>query len=95
MAEDCVAGECARESFSWARTPLAEGMSFTALYSRNDGFVDPNACIDPAAHAREVTASHVGMALDPAVLDVVLDALARPVSARTAGAATTGLESVG
>lgn len=82
MAEDCVAGECARESFSQARAPLAEGLAFNAFFSHNDGFVDPYACIDPDALAHEVTASHVGMALDPDVIAMVLGALGDPDAAR-------------
>ncbi len=81
MAEDCVAGECARESFSQARAELAADQSFTAFYSYNDGFVDPHACIDPVAVSHEVTASHVGMALDPSVIARVLEALSDPAAA--------------
>ena len=78
MAEECVAGDCARQSFHESRQPLPGDVSFTALYSRRDGIVDWRACIDPQAHAVEVTASHVGMALDPRVIDVVTDALHLP-----------------
>jgi pimeloyl-ACP methyl ester carboxylesterase len=78
MAEDCVAGECARESFTQARLPLADDVWFAALYSLRDGFVDPRACIDPEATPHEVSASHFGMAFDPAVIDVVVEALRDP-----------------
>jgi pimeloyl-ACP methyl ester carboxylesterase len=78
MAEDCVAGDCARQSFYESREPLPADVSFTAIYSRRDGIVDWRACIDPVAHAVEVTASHLGMALDPRVIDVVTDALHLP-----------------
>lgn len=77
MTEDCVAGDCARRSFEESRQPLPEGVAFTALYSRRDGIVDWRACIDPLAHAVEVTASHVGMAVDPIVIEAVTAALAR------------------
>lgn len=75
MSEDCVAGHCARDSFEQARTPLAEDVAFTAIYSRRDGVVDWRACVDPDAVPVEVTASHVGMALDPEVIDAVAAAL--------------------
>lgn len=75
MAEDCVAGPCAQESFDQARAALAEDMRFTAVYSRRDGIVDWRACIDPFAAPVEVRASHIGMALDPAVIAVVARAL--------------------
>jgi pimeloyl-ACP methyl ester carboxylesterase len=75
MAEDCVAGNCARESFDRARTPLPDGVDFTAIFSRRDGIVDWRACLDPAARPVEVRSSHVGMALDPAVIAAVASAL--------------------
>jgi pimeloyl-ACP methyl ester carboxylesterase len=81
MAEDCVAGDCARQSFGESREPLPDGVAFTAIYSKRDGIVDWRACVDPAARAVEVAASHVGMALDPSVIDVVTEALRDPVYA--------------
>ncbi len=79
MAEDCVAGSCAQESFDQARAALPEGVDFTAIYSRRDGIVDWRACIDPLARAVEVRSSHLGMAFDPAVIAAVSAAL-RPVA---------------
>ena len=66
MSEECVAGSCARQSFDESRQPLPAGVSFTAIYSRRDGIVDWRACVDPEAHAVEVTASHVGHGGRPA-----------------------------
>ena len=34
MAEDCVAGHCAQESFDQARAPLPDDVDFTAIFSR-------------------------------------------------------------
>ena len=78
MAEDCVAGRCAQESFDQARAVLPAGVDFTAIFSRRDGIVDWRACIDPVARPVEVRASHLGMALDPRVIAVVSQAL-RPL----------------
>lgn len=75
MGEECVRGRCARESFEESRSPLPEGVGFTAVWSRRDGIVDWRSCIDPLARSVEVTASHVGMAVDPRVLDVVSQAV--------------------
>ncbi len=75
MSEDCIAGACARASFEETHASLDPGVGFTAIYSQRDGIVDWRACIDPAAVAVEVSASHVGMALDPRVFDVVRFAL--------------------
>jgi len=79
MSEECVAGSCARQSFTESREPMPKDVSFTAIYSRRDGIVDWRACVDPEARAVEVTASHVGMALDPRVCDLVTEALRLPV----------------
>lgn len=75
MSEDCIAGDCARASFEETHAPLDPEVGFTAIYSRRDGIVDWRACIDPDAIGVEVSASHVGMALDPLVFDVVRHAL--------------------
>lgn len=75
MAEECVRGACARQSFDESREPVPAGVDFTAIWSRRDGVVDWRACVDPAARSVEVTASHLGMAVDPRVLDAVLGSL--------------------
>jgi len=77
MSSDCTAGACALRMWEESRVPLPPGFPFTAIYSRRDGIADWRACIDPAADAREVTTSHVGMALDPIVFDVVSASLAQ------------------
>lgn len=75
MSEDCVAGTCARSSFEESQAPLDPATGFTTIYSRRDGIIDWRACLDPAAEAVEVSTSHVGMAFDPVVFDVVREAL--------------------
>jgi len=78
MSEECVAGSCARQSFEESREPMPAGVSFTAIYTKRDGIVDWRACVDPEAHAVEVTASHTGLALDPHVMNIVTEALRLP-----------------
>jgi triacylglycerol lipase len=75
MGSDCTNGECAKMSWEELSARPPEGFAFTSIYSRRDGIVDWRACIDPSAEAVEVNASHVGMALDPRVIDAVLAAL--------------------
>jgi pimeloyl-ACP methyl ester carboxylesterase len=77
MSEDCVAGSCARQSWDESREPVPEDVAFTAIYSKRDGICDWRACVDPIANAIEVTASHVGMAVDPRVIEHVITALRR------------------
>ena len=76
MGEDCTSGACARESWEQSRVPLARGVRFTSVFSRRDGIIDWRSCLDPQAKTVEVRTSHLGMAFDPVVLDVVTQALA-------------------
>ena len=78
MGEECVRGACARDAFEESRSPLPADVDFTAIWSRRDGIVDWRSCVDPLARSVEVTASHIGMAVDPRVLDAVRAAV-RPV----------------
>lgn len=77
MSVDCVSGPCAETSFHELRQPLPAGVAMTNVYSRRDGIVDWKACIDPEGIAVEVRASHIGMPLDPRVMTVVGESLAR------------------
>ena len=75
MGSDCFGGECARLSFEESQVPIDPDVAFTAIYSKRDGIVDWKACLDPSAQHVEVRTSHVGMAVDPIVMDHVLTAL--------------------
>jgi triacylglycerol lipase len=77
MSAECVRGSCARQSFDESRLPVPAGIGFTAIYSRRDGIVDWRACVDPVAVPVEVSASHLGMAFDPRVIDEVSRVLLR------------------
>jgi triacylglycerol lipase len=89
MGEECTAGACAMRMWDESRLPLPEDFSFTAIYSKRDGITDWRACIDPAGDAHEVRTSHIGMALDPVVLQVVTDTItriqSRPLALRRPG----------
>jgi triacylglycerol lipase len=90
MSEECVAGPCARQSFDESREPMPALVSFTAIYSRRDGIVDWRACVDPLAVPVEVTSSHLGMVLDPRVIDRVSAALRPGVMDRATGPGPVG-----
>ena len=56
----------------------------TSIYSRLDGVVPWQACLDlpgPLRENVEVRASHLGMGLHPLVIAIVLDRLRHPVGA--------------
>lgn len=76
MGADCTNGECAQQMWDEARRPVTDDLPFTSIYSRRDGIMDWRACLDPQAVSVEVPTSHIGMALDPVVLDAVSGALA-------------------
>lgn len=76
MGEDCTSGDCARLSWEQSQRPLATETGFTSVFSRRDGVVDWRSCLDPAAETVEVGTSHLGMAIDPGVFDVVAQTLA-------------------
>ncbi|GAA3816644.1 lipase family alpha/beta hydrolase [Nocardioides panacisoli] len=86
MSEQCVSGACAELSFRESQEPLLDHVAMTNVYSRRDGIVDWRACIDPQGRAVEVRASHIGMALDPRVSDVVAESLLLQSSAESAEA---------
>lgn len=77
LSEDCVAGECARATWEELHGPLAPDVHLACVWSRWDGLVDPRSCIHPEGLPIEVRASHLGMAISPAVHDRVLAELAR------------------
>lgn len=76
MGADCTAGECAEEMWREAQRPVRRGLTFVSVYSQRDGIMDWHACLDPAATHVQVPTSHIGMAIDPLVFDVVTDTLA-------------------
>jgi pimeloyl-ACP methyl ester carboxylesterase len=72
----CQSGSCCRQARADAFAPWPEEVPFTSVYSRSDGIVDWHSCLDPYARQVEVRSSHVGMAVNPAVYEVVAKALA-------------------
>jgi pimeloyl-ACP methyl ester carboxylesterase len=84
MGDDCTSGDCARLSWEQSREALPESVAFTSVFSRRDGVIDWRGCLDPAAKTVEVGTSHLGMAFDPVVFDVVTQTLAANRARRTA-----------
>jgi pimeloyl-ACP methyl ester carboxylesterase len=72
----CQFGSCCRQARVDAAAPWPDRVGFTSIYSRSDGIVDWHACLDPHARHVEVRSSHVGMSVNPAVFEVVAEALA-------------------
>ncbi len=56
--------------------PFPEGVAWTALYSKSDGVVEWQSCLDPAAEMIEVGGTHIGMTSSVTAFEAVAAALA-------------------
>ena len=75
---------CCAEAHEQLVGPFPTGVGFTSIFSRSDGVVGWRACLDPAAEAIEVDASHCGMAVNREVY--------RELATALSGGATRGVE---
>ena len=73
----CLDGECCASFWDALAAPAPRGVGFVSVYSRTDGIVEWRACLAPGAEHVQVDASHIGMAVNPAVWRAVADALDR------------------
>jgi hypothetical protein len=77
FSSDCADGDCCGRFWDDLEAPLPEDVRAVSVYSRSDGIVDWQACLDPHAEHIEVASSHCGMSVHPqvyGVLERVLDA---------------------
>ena len=74
-------GECCREFWADLVAPFPAAVSYLSIYSRSDGIVNFQSCLDPAARHLELRSSHCGMAVNKHVFRAVLGEL-RDVAAR-------------
>ncbi len=76
FSTDCAEGECCQAFWEEMDAPLPEHIEAISIFSRSDGIVDWHACMDPHARNVEISSSHCGMSVHPAVyrvLDELLD----------------------
>jgi hypothetical protein len=73
----CLWGECCNGFWDEFEEPFPRGVGYLSVYSRTDGIVDWRSCLDPAARHHEISASHLGMAVNANAYRAVADALAR------------------
>jgi triacylglycerol lipase len=81
FSSGCADGACCESFWADLDAPLAEHIEAVSVYSRSDGIVDWHACLDPQARNVEVSSSHCGMSVHPAVyrvLDELLGSESRP-----------------
>jgi pimeloyl-ACP methyl ester carboxylesterase len=67
FSSECRDGACCADFRALLVAPLEPEMPTLVVYSRSDGIVDWQACLDPHAECVEIEGSHVGMAVNPSV----------------------------
>jgi len=75
FSRGCLDGECCRGFWDAAQAPVRRGVGFVSIFSRSDGIVRWQSCLDPDAVQIEVSSSHCGMAVHPDVFRAVADSL--------------------
>src|SRR3954447_10156039 len=78
---ECADGPCCARFRGDLAAPLPAGVRAVSVYSRSDGIVSWEACLDPWAEHVEVDSSHTGMSVNPRVYRVIADVLDEEVSA--------------
>lgn len=69
----CADGDCCAAFREDLRAPLSRDVRAVAIYSRSDGIVSWQACLDPGARHVEVESSHAGMSVNRAVYRVLAE----------------------
>lgn len=88
LSQSCFDGGCCGEMLERLAGPFPREVAFVSIYSRRDGVIDWNTCLDPAADHVEISSSHCGMAYSPQAYRAIASALRSLRSARPARSAT-------
>ncbi len=75
LSNGCGDGPCCIAFREDLAAPLPEGVRAVSIYSRSDGIVSWEACLDPSAEHVEVRSSHGGMSVHPDVYRVLAGVL--------------------
>jgi triacylglycerol lipase len=67
FSTECGSGACCAQYRADLERPLRESMRAVAIYSRSDGIVSWQSCLDPCAEHVEVDSSHTGMSVNAQV----------------------------
>lgn len=71
FSSECGDGPCCATFREDLRAPLTPAVRAVAIYSRSDGIVSWEACLDPCAEHVEVESSHGGMSVNVGVYRVL------------------------
>ncbi len=77
FSNGCAEGACCERFWADMDVPLDEHIEAVSVFSRSDGIVDWQACLDPHASNIEVDSSHCGMSVHPEVYRVLEQLLER------------------
>ena len=72
----CRSGACCESFWEDLSGPLPKDIGYLSVYSKRDGVVDWRACLDPHAEHLEISASHIGMAVNARAYRAIAEALA-------------------
>ncbi|MFD5830306.1 esterase/lipase family protein [Lentzea sp. NPDC060358] len=67
MNSECLHGICFDDNIRSITAPLPDGLPAVSVYSKSDGIVPWELCLDPSAECVEVRSTHTGMGIDPDV----------------------------
>ena len=76
FSRGCLEGDCCTTFWDEFYAHIPRGVGHVSVYSRSDGVVRWQACLDERSELVEVESSHCGMAWHPDVYRVVADSLA-------------------
>jgi triacylglycerol lipase len=82
FSSECRSGECCAEFRTDLRAPMPESVRAVSVYSRSDGIVSFQSCLDPYAERVEVRSSHTGMSVNVEVYRVLARILDEAAHAR-------------
>jgi hypothetical protein len=71
FSSECGDGACCARFREDLLAPLPAGVRAVSIYSRSDGIVAWEACLDPSAEHVEVESSHAGMSVNARVYRVL------------------------
>jgi triacylglycerol lipase len=71
----CADGDCCASFWEDLRASMPDSVDAVAIYSRSDGIVAWQACLDPDARHVEVDSSHTGMSVNRAVYRLLAEIL--------------------
>jgi triacylglycerol lipase len=77
LSSECRDGACCAAFREDLLAPLPSAVRAVAIYSRSDGIVSWEACMDPSAEHVEVESSHTGMSVNARVYRVLAEILDR------------------